>query len=285
MTAVTGTATAGAQGIGHDRELRFKDRATRLAVTVAGRALADAGLLRDGALTVPGTDTGVVVSSNLATLETVRRVARTLDREGPAALRAVDLPNACSNAPASGVAIRYGLHGINLMLCNGATSGLDAVGWAVLALEAGRARHMLVVGVEPADAAAGTTDGAAALVLEPPAVAARRAAPVRAVVLGHARRRDRAAAVAAAGRPTPAGTAGVRTGGAPEHLPADGRDGPSGAHGVFQCVAATARFAPGAEGGAPPSVLVVAGGGGADDAAAAVLLAAAHHDGLSKGEG
>jgi monoamine oxidase len=38
----------------------------------------------------------------------------------------MDLPNASSNVVASSVAIRFGLRGPNLMLCNGATSGLDA---------------------------------------------------------------------------------------------------------------------------------------------------------------
>ncbi|WP_344032745.1 beta-ketoacyl synthase N-terminal-like domain-containing protein, partial [Streptomyces luteireticuli] len=195
MTVVTGTGAV--QRPHDDRALRFKDRATRLAVAAAEAALADAGLLADGALTVPGTDVGTVVSSNLATLDTVRRVAAALDRDGPAALRAVDLPNACSNATASNVAIRFGLRGINLMLCNGATSGLDAVGWADLALAAGRARYVLVVGVEPADGAVrqpaggdGAFDGAAALVLERAATAAARGRRARAVVAGYARRRD-----------------------------------------------------------------------------------------------
>ncbi|MBH1934185.1 beta-ketoacyl synthase [Streptomyces sp. AV19] len=208
MTVVTGTATVHGQQLVHDRALRFKDRATRLAVAAAGAALTDAGLLDDGALTVPGADVGVVVSSNLGSLDTVCRVAGALDRVGPTALRTVDLPNAGSNAAASNVAIRYGLHGINLMLCNGVTSGLDAVGWAEPALAAGRARYMVVVGVEPADGVVcqlmggvRMLDGAAALVLELPATARERGRRARAVLKGYARRRDAATAIKAVAAP------------------------------------------------------------------------------------
>lgn len=300
MTIVTGTGVV--QHPHSDRELRFKDRATRLAVAAAEAALTDAGLLADGALTVPGSDVGTVVSSNLGILDTVCRVAGTLDREGPAALRAVDLPNACSNAAASTVAIRYGLRGVNLTLCNGATSGLDAVGWAAPALETGRTRHVLVVGVEPADAAvrqraggAGAFDGAAALVLELAGTAAARGCRPRAVVSGYARRRDGAAAAEAVAHGAGPGLwlppeSGADTGRPPPGAVVHdlGRTLPpaSGAFGVLQCVAATAWFDAGTPDGVPPTALAVAGGGSADDAAAAVLLtAAAPHDGVSKGEG
>ncbi|MEU7136591.1 beta-ketoacyl synthase N-terminal-like domain-containing protein [Streptomyces sp. NPDC046261] len=295
----------------HERQSRFKDRATRLALLAGAAALTDAGLLGDGRLTVPGTAVGTVVSSNLGTLETVCRVAGTLDREGPAGLRTMDLPNACSNATASSVAIRFGLRGVNLMLCNGATSGLDAVGWAALALAAGRARHVLVIGVEPADPvvrrlARGPVplDGAAALVLETRAAAAGRGRRAGPAVAGYARRRDVAGAVAAATPRTArddkvglwlppeeeAGGRGTRGDSGPPGLPAAavldlGRTLPpaSGAFGAFQCVAATAWLA--ATATPPDTALAAAGGGPVDDAAAAVLLTTAPYDDAAQGDG
>ncbi|MEU1819312.1 beta-ketoacyl synthase N-terminal-like domain-containing protein [Streptomyces roseifaciens] len=204
LVASAGAAAGAEPWPPYDRELRFKDRATRLALLAGAAALTEAGLLdEDGALTVPGAEVGAVVSSNLGALDTVCRVAESLGRDGQAGLRAVDLPNACSNAPASNAAIRFGLRGVNLMLCNGATSGLDAVGWAALALTACRARHVLVIGVEPADPVVrrwgggyGTLDGAAALVMESAEAAEEGARRARAVVRGYARRRGVAAAMA-----------------------------------------------------------------------------------------
>src|SRR4051794_9702831 len=51
--------------------LRYKDRATRLALCAGRDALADAGLLREPGLAVPSESTGVVVSSNYGNVDTV----------------------------------------------------------------------------------------------------------------------------------------------------------------------------------------------------------------------
>lgn len=159
------------------RGLRYKDRATQLALCAASSALADAGLLAEGEkLTVPGDSVGVVVSSNLGNLDTVCRVASTIRDEGVAGTSPMDLPNASSNVIASSVAIRFGLRGPNLMVCNGVTSGLDAVYWAATLIRAGRIERALVIGVETSNEAVerltrigdgSLLDGAAALVLGP----------------------------------------------------------------------------------------------------------------------
>ncbi|GHG63582.1 beta-ketoacyl synthase N-terminal-like domain-containing protein [Streptomyces griseocarneus] len=278
------------------RDTRFKDRATRIALVAAEAALAEAGLLKDGSLTVPGTTVGTVVSSNLGNLDTVCRSADAAVRAGPAGLRVVDLPTACSNVVASSVAIRFGLNAVNLTLCNGATSGLDAVGWAVRALRSGRARRMVVVGVEPADPvplhmvadqarAPGDRllDGAAALVLETAQAAAGRGRPNSVTVTAYARRRDPAAAVRAVGAGKEAGLwlpPGHRADdGRPPHICAVcdmARTLPpaSGALGVLQCVAAAAWLSVTPPPGTPPTALAVSGGAPEDDAAAAVLLSA-----------
>ncbi|MEK8171058.1 beta-ketoacyl synthase N-terminal-like domain-containing protein [Streptomyces sp. M19] len=101
------------------------------------------------------------------------------------------LPNASSNVIASWLAIRFGLRGPNLMLCNGPTSGLDAVHWAATMVAAGRADQVLVVGVEPRNAVVERLldrpgeellDGAAALVVERAAGARERGATPAAVL-------------------------------------------------------------------------------------------------------
>ncbi|MET9381770.1 beta-ketoacyl synthase N-terminal-like domain-containing protein [Streptomyces sp. NPDC002928] len=291
-----GAGRVGPERLPSGRGARNKDRATMLAFAAATLALADAGLLDDEGLCVPGETVGTVVSSNLGNLDTVCRVAERLSRDGTAGISALDLPNASSNVIASSVAIRFGLRGANFTLCNGATSGLDAVGWATLAVETGRVARVLVIGVEPAnavverlaggDAPARLLDGSGALVLESSASAEARERGARAAVAGYARRRDLTTTVGVAtnGRARVGLWLPPQGGARAERAPAGvgfgdvcdlGRTLPSasGALGVLQCAAATAWLAdPGRHRDAEPTALAAAGGGATDDAAAAVLL-------------
>jgi 3-oxoacyl-[acyl-carrier-protein] synthase II len=219
--------------------LRYKDRATQLALCAAGAALTDAGHAGAG----PADDVAVVVSSNLGNVDTVCRVTTEIAATGSAGISAMDLPNASSNVIAAEVAIRHGLRGPNLTFCNGGTSGLDAIYWALILLAVGRAQRVLVVGVEPdtpqARALTGRDrilDGAAAVLLGRPEVPgrARVSLPVR-------------------GADTAACTAELAARGAPgvwfppersTMAGADvfdlwaGRGAAGGAAGVLQCVAA-----------------------------------------------
>lgn len=168
------------------RGLRYRDRATRLAMCAGGAALADAGLLDGGALTVPGTRVGVVTSTNYGNVDTVCEAVTTIAKETYAGTSPMALPATASNVVASWVAITHGLRGANLTLCNGETSGLDALHWARHLLAARRVDQVLVIGVEPVNppvrhVAAGDRggahrllDGAAALVVEPAERAGRR---------------------------------------------------------------------------------------------------------------
>lgn len=279
------------------RGLRHLDQATRLALCAARDALNAAGLMTGDArltatgggppavgaeLQVPAESVAVVVSSNFGNLDSVCEVATTIAADGGTRLLSpVYAPRLSSNVTASEIAIRFGLRGPNLMVCNGPTSGLDAVYWASVLLSGGRARHVLVVGVEPAnDVVRRLTghdrplDGAAALVLESPAAAAERDAPVLAELGGYVRTGGLAGCVSALG--------GIpRAWLAPRRAPADvlpgvlrhdleHRWGPaSGALGVLQCAAAVGHFAAG--GGGP--VYAVAGTDG-DDAVAGLVLTA-----------
>ncbi|MCJ0871744.1 beta-ketoacyl synthase N-terminal-like domain-containing protein [Streptomyces sp. AP-93] len=291
------------------RGLRYKDRATKLGLIAGRDALEAAGLL-DGpdVLAVPGDSFGVVVSTNYGNVDTVTETVRTIAAETYIGTSPMMLPATSSNVVASWLAITHGLRGANLTLCNGPTSGLDAIGWARLLLESGRLERVLVVGVEPdnsavrelldagADAtpAAGTApdpgpfDGAAALVIESAESARARGARPLAEVGPYARRADREAATAAVRGAAP-GRVGLWY--VPERAAAarpDGGDGPdhaavtsdltarlgssSGALGVLQAAAGAAWLA--AQDGRG-LVLATAGTGEAphDDAAAALILA------------
>lgn len=250
---------------GRYRGLRYKDRATQLAYCAADAALTDAGLLADGDLTVPPGTVGVVVSSNTGNLDTVVRVVDTLRTETTDALSPMDLPKVSCNVVASSVAIKHGLRGPNLMICNGTTSGLDAVRWAATMLETGRLTRAVVLGVEPDTEPTRTMlngtpplDGAVALVVEDAAAAAARGARVLARVGGHARGADLAACVAelstvdatqpvawqVSGRAVPEAVLP----GVPRHDLTTVWGPCSGALGVLQCVAAVGAFATGATG-------------------------------------
>ncbi|MCZ1006746.1 beta-ketoacyl synthase N-terminal-like domain-containing protein [Streptomyces lydicus] len=270
------------------RELRHKDRASRLALRAAESVVHDAGLT-DAHATFTGVAdaTAVVVSTNLGNVDSVCEATDTIAREGVRGLSPLGLPQTSSNVVAGWVAIRYGLRGPNLTVCNGTTSGLDALAWARHLIVAGRAEAAVVVGVEPANEVATrllgeqSTDAAVAIVLEPADAATSRGARPRATIAGYARARDLAAALASTGvtEEGPVGlwltdeaeAAGAGAGhllAATRRIDLESQLGPlSGALGVLQCAAAAAHL----EGGATGNVLATAGGS-RHDATAALLL-------------
>lgn len=156
------------------RGLRYKDRASQLAMCAAMDALTDAGLLPpEGGLTVAGESVAVVASSNLGNVDTVCEVASAIGEDSTDGISPMSLPNASSNVVASSVAMRFGLRGPNLMLCNGPTSGLDAVHWGRFLVSAGRCERAVIVGVETRNPVVEALterddllDGAVALVVE-----------------------------------------------------------------------------------------------------------------------
>jgi 3-oxoacyl-[acyl-carrier-protein] synthase II len=284
-----GPAPDAAGGFDPARELerrgwKYRDRPSRLASCAAGPALREAGLLRDGAYTGPADRTAVVVSSNLVCLDTTCRTVDVIDERGAAALSPMGLPHTGANMVAGWLAIDHGLRGSNLTVCNGATSGLDALHWGRNLIRAERADVVLVVGVEPDNevvarlfgTAVRRLDGAAAVVLESARHAAARGARVLATLGGYARAADLPEAVrrsdpgavttlltAEGGAVRPAELEGVPALDLTERL---GRC--SGALGVLQCLAAVAAFEQGEKG----PVLATCGGAEDDEAAAALAL-------------
>ncbi|HKP94811.1 MAG TPA: beta-ketoacyl synthase N-terminal-like domain-containing protein [Fibrobacteria bacterium] len=176
--------------------LLYKDRATKLALCAAKAALEDAGLPATPVGQADPERFGVVVSSNFGNLDTVCRVAEIIRGKGVAETSSMDLPNASSNVIATTLSIRFGLKSLNLMICNGATSGTDALYVAANAIRAGRATRMLVVGVETDNAVVAKLladsgespggprilDGAGAVVLESREAARERGAKPRAFI-------------------------------------------------------------------------------------------------------
>lgn len=242
------------------RGYRYNDRATKLALLAAARALADARLVSDGpyggTLAVPGDSCGLVASSNRGNLDTVCRAAQEIADTSIFGASPMDLQNASSNIVASAIAVRFGLRGPNVMLCNGVTSGLDAVYLGASLVSTRRASRVVVVGAEPVNVvverltgrpARELFDGAAAAVLESDDAAAARGFAPRAVLGGYGRRADTDASVGQAlGSSSPPGlwlvdddapSAAVLQGVARRDIQAELGDA-SGALGVLQLVAA-----------------------------------------------
>jgi 3-oxoacyl-[acyl-carrier-protein] synthase II len=168
--------------------LRYKETATLMALCVAKKALQRAGLESS----VADPHCGVVVACNTGNLDTVCRVAQTIQQAHVSATSSMDLPNASSNVVASTVAIRFGLQALNMLVTSGANASVDALLLAANAIRNGRAERMLVISVEtdgPAlrDLLAGgrgeggdtvtVLEGALAVVMESGASAAARGAP------------------------------------------------------------------------------------------------------------
>ena len=268
--------------------LRYKDRATQLALVCADEALRDAGLLGDDGLTVPGESVAVLIASNYGNVDTVCAIVETIAAEGSAGgLSPMDTPNASSNVIASTLAVKYGLRGPNLMLCNGPTSGLDAFRWAAALIRSGRADRALVLGVEPDNEAvrrlAGTdrmVDGAAAVVVERQGLGPARGVAELAELGGTARTAGVRSCLGRLGSDAPAvwfgpGEGTDPDGGAPplpqvRQYDLAGEWGESSAAlGVLQCAGAVGWFAAGGAG----TVYAVAGRDG-DDACAGLVLRA-----------
>ncbi|MCG7536691.1 beta-ketoacyl synthase N-terminal-like domain-containing protein [Pseudoalteromonas sp. OOF1S-7] len=124
--------------------LRYKDEATLMALVAAQQILASAPSLSDAQKDA----TAIIVSSNLGNVDTVLKTAQTIAQEHVDATSAMDLPNASSNSISASISIVNQLRGPNLMLCNGQSSGDDALQLAMDLIDTQRAERVLVIGVE-----------------------------------------------------------------------------------------------------------------------------------------
>jgi 3-oxoacyl-[acyl-carrier-protein] synthase II len=130
------------------RGLLATEPATRLALCAVHRALG----LEPGVRPAwdPDPRTAVVASSNFGNARAVASIALTL-KCGDEKVSPLQAPNASSNVIAATVAIWFRCGAPNLMVCSGATGGLDAAALAAVLLRANRADRVIVVGVEPDD--------------------------------------------------------------------------------------------------------------------------------------
>jgi len=124
--------------------LKYLNAATRLLLCTAELACRDAGLVIG-----PDTadDVGAVVATCFSNLgDCVGFYDSLLNPD--ARTNPLRFPNLFINIAGGNLAIRLGIRGLNTTITNGATSSLDALQHALTALRCGRARALLVAGLE-----------------------------------------------------------------------------------------------------------------------------------------
>jgi 3-oxoacyl-[acyl-carrier-protein] synthase II len=116
-----------------------------LALIAARQAIDDAGY----EITEANRDhIGVVLGSTMGSVHSISEFDKEGLREGPRYVNPALFPNTVINSPASQVAIRFGLRGLNSTISTGFTASMDAMQYAGDMLRLGRAEALLVGGVE-----------------------------------------------------------------------------------------------------------------------------------------
>lgn len=131
------------------RGLKYLSLSTQYLLSAGARCWQDAGL---GELhQVSGSeslDLGIVVASNLSGLQAMSNYDYTTITEGPRFVSPMQAPNTLDNAPAAQLAIRTNARAFNTTIATGQCAGLDAIAYAVSSIDNGRAKQVLVGGVE-----------------------------------------------------------------------------------------------------------------------------------------
>lgn len=123
--------------------LRRMDKLSRMVVAAARMALDDAGVVL--ARVQPET-MGVVIGSALGDLSESAVQLERVFTKGAASASPMTFPNLVLNAPASYVAMEFGLTGVNLTVAQGETSGEQAIILGCELVRAGRANLVLAGG-------------------------------------------------------------------------------------------------------------------------------------------
>ncbi|HUM99393.1 MAG TPA: beta-ketoacyl-[acyl-carrier-protein] synthase family protein [Halothiobacillus sp.] len=132
-------------GIDADPKTTAHDRVTQLALTAARLALTEAGLLDDAAVRA---DIGVYLGTGAGPSNTLDQSYRRLYLEQRDRVAPMTLPRGIHNAPASEVAIRFGLQGANNTYSIACASSATAIGEAMRAIRHGYSRQILAGGTE-----------------------------------------------------------------------------------------------------------------------------------------
>jgi 3-oxoacyl-[acyl-carrier-protein] synthase II len=125
--------------------LRNLDRATKLVCSAAKLALQDSGLIitEDSSY-----DVGVVTATTLSIAQDLAQFSREEVQVGARFVNPALFPPTTMNFPSSQLSIRYKIKGFNTTISTGYIAGLDALKYAMEFIRLGRAKAVLVAGVE-----------------------------------------------------------------------------------------------------------------------------------------
>lgn len=131
------------------RGLKYLSLSTQYLLSAAVRCWQDAGLGDISPVSESeALDLGVVVASNLAGLQAMSDYDYTTITQGPQFVSPMQAPNTIANAPAAQLGIRTNARAFNTTIASGQCAGLDAIAYAVSSIYKGRAKQVLVGGVE-----------------------------------------------------------------------------------------------------------------------------------------
>ena len=128
-----------------EKGLRNLDRTTKLALCASKLALDDSQFVVSEENTY---DVGVVLGSTMGSVWSISEFDKEALRNGPRSVNPALFPNTVINSPASQISIKFGIKGFNTTISTGFTSSFEAIEYASSFIKAGRAKAVLVGGVE-----------------------------------------------------------------------------------------------------------------------------------------
>jgi len=121
------------------------DRATTLLLSAAKFALEDSEI---DVSNINSLKTGISVGTTFGSLNSLSEFDRQSIEESPHFVNASRFPNTVINSPASRLAIRYKIKGINSTISTGFCAAIDALDYAINSINFNRADRLIVASVE-----------------------------------------------------------------------------------------------------------------------------------------
>lgn len=128
-----------------EKGLRNLDRNTKFLCSAVKLALEDANLKIDAN---NAEDIGIVTATTFSVILNIAEFGKEAVDEGPQFVNPASFPGTTVNSPSSQASIRFNIKGFNTTVSTGFTAGLDALRYAVDFIKLGRAKAILVAGVE-----------------------------------------------------------------------------------------------------------------------------------------